>query len=97
MDGVWGTVCGDGFGTPDAVAVCRSIGLDYDGSYHARAGHPWNWRTRAAGPAMPIVMTFLGCNGQAGSILDCRYTANPTNCQPNKNVQVICVPPGKEK
>ena len=95
VESVWGTACGDGFGADEAQAVCRSIGLDYDASYHDdhSVGQRYNWRTSAAGPPMPVVMGQANCNGtggaQPGSILDCDFTANPTNCSPSENVQVI--------
>ena len=106
MDGVWGTVCDAGFGADEAQAVCRAIGghtgLDYDGSYHADRpdGQGWNWRNNATGPTMPIVMSQANCSGggvQAESILDCNFTATPTDCYPHENVQVICTPPGKRQ
>ena len=98
MEGVWGTVCDAGFGRRDAIAVCRSIGLDYDSSLvwdPVRRVRSYNWRNGATGPSMPIVMTHPNCEDQEESILDCAFTANTTNCHPRQNVQVTCTPLGK--
>ena len=98
MDGVWGTVCDAGFGADEAQAVCRAINLTYDGSFlEGRSeGQNWNWRSNATGPTMPSVMSQASCPGgdspPAESILDCDFTANPTDCSPYQDVQVTCNP-----
>ena len=98
MDGVWGTVCDAGFGADEAQAVCRAINLTYDGSFleGRPEGQNLNWRSNATGPTMPSVMSQASCPGgdspPAESILDCDFTANPTDCSPYQDVQVTCNP-----
>jgi hypothetical protein len=71
LNGKWGQVCGDGFITPDAQVVCRSIGRDgYGAPITGQHGIG----------SYPIVMTNLNCNGDETNIFSCTYRRQST-CQ----------------
>ena len=84
-DGEWGTVCHQGFGMNDAVAVCRQLG------YYGL--NPTFQRGAAYGEGTgPVHMTSLRCNIHSQSLADCNSTVpDPAVCTHRKDVGVACV------
>jgi len=85
-DGVWGTVCDDGFDSNDAATVCRQLG-DYGprGWYMNPEG--WGWGLGDG----PIWLSNLDCDGSEHYLLDCAYSGwGIDNCAHSEDVGVQC-------
>ena len=94
----WGTICDDGFSLQSAIAVCRSLGFDYEARM-AAAGPG----AMSAGPIAPymqfgagtgtIYFSYMNCYGSK-YIQNCTaYTWKPTNCGHSEDQGVNCEPP----
>ncbi|TRY88842.1 hypothetical protein DNTS_016930 [Danionella cerebrum] len=78
--GIWGTVCDDGFDSVDALVVCRMLGFQ-------RAKQVY---TDGRGSGR-IWLDELQCTGSESSIFDCPHAGiGINNCQHNENVGVSC-------
>ena len=82
LDGVWGTVCDDAFGVPDANVACRQL----------KYGRAVKWRTAffvGLQGTGPIHMDDLRCVGSEARLVNCAY--NPVhNCDHWEDVVLYC-------
>ncbi|KAL5460311.1 hypothetical protein EMCRGX_G033753 [Ephydatia muelleri] len=83
IDGTWGTVCDNHFSEVDAAVTCRQLGKSTRGaSYVGGAGF--------GDGEGPIVMDYVGCQGNETRIVDCYYSAI-SSCAHSGDVGVICL------
>ena len=82
-NGVWGTVCDDGWDLQDAMVVCHQLG--YDTAVGAR-------RHAAFGKGSgPIWYANVNCNGHEASLAQCAHGGlGVHNCDHWEDVGVIC-------
>ncbi|XP_013411912.1 MAM and LDL-receptor class A domain-containing protein 1, partial [Lingula anatina] len=81
--GLWGTVCDDGWDLRDALVVCRWLGYsDADAAYdNARFG---------AGSG-PIWLDEVSCTGEENSLWECRHpSAGNHDCSHSEDAGVRC-------
>ncbi|XP_014341521.1 lysyl oxidase homolog 2 isoform X2 [Latimeria chalumnae] len=71
----WGTVCSDGWGTMEAMVVCRQLGLGF--ASHAFQ-ETWYWQGDVN--ADNILMSGVKCSGTEMSLTHCRHDGNNLNC-----------------
>uniref|UniRef100_A0A672LG14 Lysyl oxidase homolog n=1 Tax=Sinocyclocheilus grahami TaxID=75366 RepID=A0A672LG14_SINGR len=72
---VWGTVCGEGWGTMEAMVVCRQLGLGF--ASHAFQ-ETWNWP--GAVNADSVVMSGVRCAGTEMSLSHCLHHGEYLSC-----------------
>ncbi|NWI99388.1 SRCRL protein, partial [Crypturellus undulatus] len=82
-EGLWGTVCDDMWGLPDAAVVCRELGC----------GAPLS----APGAALfgegsgPIWLDNVRCRGNESALLQCPAAPwGVTDCQHREDAAVVC-------
>ncbi|XP_056089433.1 deleted in malignant brain tumors 1 protein-like [Rhinichthys klamathensis goyatoka] len=82
-NGIWGTVCDDGWDLSDAAVVCREMGCGNvieakSGAYFGQgSGHVW--------------MNKVRCNGTESTLKDCVLSGRvQQNCSHEKDAGVIC-------
>ncbi|XP_062570475.1 neurotrypsin-like, partial [Saccostrea cucullata] len=82
-DGVWGTVCDDGWGFNDANVVCKQLfGLD---------GIPYSNAYFGPGTGL-VLMANVRCNGTENSLLDCGHTDELNlGCSHSEDAGVMCM------
>lgn len=83
---VWGTVCDDFWGTPDAQVACRQLGFSPTGAAIA---------TGAAVPdgTDPIFLDNVQCVGTELRLIDCpRNALGSHNCAHSEDAGVTCQP-----
>ena len=80
---VWGTVCDDFWGTPDATVVCRQLGYSTVGAV-ARSRAFFGQGTGT------IFLDDVMCTGTEAALSDCPATATH-NCQHSEDAGVTCV------
>ena len=82
---IWGTVCDDGFGTPDAQVACRQLGFSTTGAVALTTGFP-------NGPnSQQIWLDDLGCTGSESTLNACPHRPIGThNCAHVEDVGVRC-------
>lgn len=82
INGVWGTVCDNGFVINAAAVLCRELGLPerlaraMTGAYFGQG-------------AGPVHLQSVGCFGTESSILRCQATS-PSSCPHSRDVGVVC-------
>ncbi|XP_064597469.1 scavenger receptor cysteine-rich type 1 protein M160-like [Liolophura sinensis] len=88
-NGVWGTVCDDGFGSSDTRVICRMLGYR-SGTYHCCARYG-----RGNGQ---IWLTGLRCQGTEEDITTCDHSGwgVTTGCYHGEDVAVTCRIPMNE-
>ena len=91
-NGLWGTICKDGWNIPDATVVCRMLG--YSGAWTAGCCTKYY-----PGGTVPIWLSDLSCTGEEKSLTECGHSGwAVNNCDHGKDVEVIChSPPPTEK
>ncbi|XP_068130835.1 lysyl oxidase homolog 2 [Hyperolius riggenbachi] len=71
----WGTVCSEGWGTMEAMIVCRQLGLGF--ANHAFQ-ETWYWHGDVT--ADDVVMSGVKCSGTEMSLAHCRHDGAFINC-----------------
>ena len=88
VDGVWGTVCDDGFDLNEAAVICRQLGFSM--SVQAFAGHEHSF---GRGDGL-IWLDELGCAGDELDLLSCpRSPLGQHDCGPSEDAAVRCRQP----
>ena len=77
----WGTICYNGWDTPDARVACRQM------TFPGVAGRLVY--TSGGGSSQPIWFDDVSCNGSETNLLQCRNNRNH-NCHHNMDVGVLC-------
>ena len=82
-NGVWGTVCDDGWDLQDAMVVCRQLGY-----INATAIPPSTKFGSGSGPSM---FSNLDCSGSESSVTECGHLGvGQHNCTQNGEAKVVC-------
>ena len=85
--GLWGTICSDYWGLPDADVVCHQLG--YDGALRAVRNAAFGQGTG------PIWLDDVQCVGNERSISHCNHLGlGVHNCRHYKDAGVVCRPAG---
>ncbi|MBN3301585.1 NETR protein, partial [Amia calva] len=85
LNGVWGTVCSNGWEDEDAAVACRQLGYGYKGQARQTALSrlslaPTHWRA-------------VHCHGHEAELLECQRTAwNGGVCANRQAAAVVCTP-----
>ncbi|XP_032220945.2 deleted in malignant brain tumors 1 protein [Nematostella vectensis] len=83
--GIWGTICDDNFGLPDAYVICRMLGY-YRGVRSAPCC------ARYGQGSGRIWLDDLNCNGSERSIAQCRHRGwGVHNCGHSEDASVECI------
>ncbi|XP_041470026.1 scavenger receptor cysteine-rich domain-containing group B protein-like [Lytechinus variegatus] len=84
-DGLWGSICDDGWDIQDAMVVCRKLGY---GNASAATGYA------EYGPGSgPIFLDNVDCTGQEMDLDDCSHNGFEVHdCQHSEDAGVECVP-----
>ncbi|XP_069714889.1 HHIP-like protein 1 [Phaenicophaeus curvirostris] len=84
INGEWGTVCDDGWGSAAAAVVCRQLGFPYvvRASKKAEFGE---------GTSLRILLDDVQCFGQEKTLLECSHADIGThNCSHEEDAGVVC-------
>ncbi|XP_018418769.1 PREDICTED: lysyl oxidase homolog 2-like [Nanorana parkeri] len=71
----WGTVCSEGWGTMEAMIVCRQLGLGF--ASHAFQ-ETWYWQGDVT--ADDVIVSGVKCSGTEMSLSHCRHDGPHINC-----------------
>ncbi|XP_041350118.1 uncharacterized protein LOC121369231 isoform X2 [Gigantopelta aegis] len=82
VDGVWGTVCDDGFDNDDAMVVCRMLGFNPRGNIEIQPSAGYGQGTG------PIHYGNVECTGGESSIYDCVHPS--FSCSHGEDVGIRC-------
>uniref|UniRef100_H3DNE6 Lysyl oxidase homolog n=1 Tax=Tetraodon nigroviridis TaxID=99883 RepID=H3DNE6_TETNG len=72
---VWGTVCSDGWGTMEAMVVCRQLGLGFASNSFQET---WYWPGQVGADA--VVMSGVRCSGTEMSLSHCLHHGAHLHC-----------------
>ncbi|TNM90113.1 lysyl oxidase homolog 2b isoform X1 [Takifugu rubripes] len=72
---VWGTVCSEGWGTMEAMVVCRQLGLGFASNAFQET---WYWPGQVG--ADVVVMSGVRCSGTEMSLSHCLHHGAHLNC-----------------
>ncbi|KAK7889712.1 hypothetical protein WMY93_025272 [Mugilogobius chulae] len=79
-NGVWGTVCDDGFDLQDAKVICKMLGFRLA-----------SFTYKASGGVGPIWLDDLNCSGNESDIFRCLHRGiGNHNCKHEEDVGVMC-------
>ena len=82
--GVWGTVCDDGWSSRNAAVVCRELGLPTDDAQRVYSAH-------FGEGTGPIWLDDVSCDGSESSLYLCSHDGwGNHNCRHNEDAGVIC-------
>ena len=83
VNGIWGTVCDDGWDTNDANVVCRQLGF----LNAASAPHS----AKDGQGSDPIWMDEVNCQGGEASLFNCRHLGYGVHdCSHGEDASVVC-------
>mmetsp|Transcript_29151 Transcript_29151/g.69012 ORF Transcript_29151/g.69012 Transcript_29151/m.69012 type:complete len:225 (+) Transcript_29151:86-760(+) len=86
-EGVWGTVCRDGFDEAAAAVVCRQLGFPGAGPLPDSRAPPSAYREQK-----PIWLDDVECTGREAKIQDCHAVRwGVSNCSHTMDVSVRCL------
>ena len=104
-DGVWGTVCSNGWDVPDAVVACRQLGYHRSGKHHYiprntkfivifLAGATVRFVSTVGPGTGPILLENVGCTGTESRLFDCPNSGLEVNTctHADNDVGVTCIP-----
>uniref|UniRef100_A0AAY4DQS4 Lysyl oxidase homolog n=1 Tax=Denticeps clupeoides TaxID=299321 RepID=A0AAY4DQS4_9TELE len=72
---VWGTVCGESWGTMEAMVVCRQLGLGFASNAFQES---WYWPGHVSADA--VVMSGVRCAGTEMSLSHCLHHGEHLSC-----------------
>uniref|UniRef100_A0AAQ5WYD3 Lysyl oxidase homolog n=1 Tax=Amphiprion ocellaris TaxID=80972 RepID=A0AAQ5WYD3_AMPOC len=72
---VWGTVCSEGWGTMEAMVVCRQLGLGFASNAFQET---WYWPGEVSADA--VVMSGVRCSGTEMSLSHCLHHGHHLSC-----------------
>ena len=85
--GIWGTICDDGWDNIDATVVCRELGYVYGNATK---------NTRYGLSTGPVWLRQVACLGNESRLSHCMHTGagNVGNCSHAQDVGVQCIANG---
>ena len=82
INGLWGTVCDDGWTTGSSTVVCRQLGFGNVGTDRRYSPGPSNY---------PIYLDSVTCAGNEANILACQHLRLGDNdCNHGEDIGVTC-------
>ncbi|XP_034648428.1 deleted in malignant brain tumors 1 protein-like isoform X13 [Trachemys scripta elegans] len=84
LDGLWGTVCDDGWGLSDVAVVCRQLGC-------GPAMEALSGKVFGPGPkSEPVLMMDVQCQGTEAALGSCQYMDPGDLCQHDEDAGARC-------
>ena len=85
-NGIWGTVCDDGWSPSDAAVVCRELGIGGAAEAMSRAAF-------GQGDGLEILLDDVACRGDEETLLECQHGGlGNNNCSHSEDAGVRCKP-----
>ncbi|XP_041379083.1 scavenger receptor cysteine-rich domain superfamily protein-like [Gigantopelta aegis] len=84
INGVWGTVCDDSWGSSDATVVCKQLGYAYTGYAVAFRYAKFGYGRGS------IYLDDVQCSGSETSLLSCSYDSHTDDCSHSHDAGVRC-------